>query len=110
VVGLALVGGLALTVLVTVVITYRPASIDGPRGRSNWRQAMPPAVIFYAGNVALTSTHHVGVELLGIVLMIVGIIGLLRNRNRTYDAPPPHRLRHRRTGRKRLLSAFGERV
>lgn len=87
-VGVALVGGLVLTAVVTVVVTFRAASIDGPRGRSNWRQAMPGAAIFYAGTVALTSTRHVGVELVGIVLMVAGVVGLVRNRNRTYDATP----------------------
>jgi hypothetical protein len=88
VVGLALVGGLIFTAIAMAVITYRPASIDDPRGRSNWRHAIPAAAIFYAGNVALTSTRHVGVELVGIVLMIVGFVGLVRNRNRKYDAAP----------------------
>ena len=87
-VGLALVGGLWFTAVVTAVVTFRPASIDGPRGRSNWRQAMPGAAIFYAGTVALTSTRHVGLELVGIVLMVAGFVGLVRNRNRTYDGPP----------------------
>jgi hypothetical protein len=88
VVGLAVVGGLIFTAIVTAVITYRPASIDDPRGRSNWRPAMPAAAIFYAGNVALTSTRHVGVELVGFLLMIVGFVALVRNRNRKYDVPP----------------------
>jgi hypothetical protein len=49
---------------------------------------MPAAAIFYAGNVALTSTRHVGVEFVGIVLMVVGSVGLVRNRNHRHDAPP----------------------
>jgi hypothetical protein len=88
VVAVALVGGLVFTVGVTAVITYRPGSIDDPRGRSNWRGGMPAAAIFYAGNVALTSTRHVGVEFVGIVLMVVGSVGLVRNRNHRHDAPP----------------------
>ena len=49
---------------------------------------MPGAAIFYAGTVALTATRHVGVELVGIVLMVAGFVDLVRNRNRTYSAPP----------------------
>jgi len=49
---------------------------------------MPAAAIFYVGNVALTSTRHVGVEFVGIVLMVVGSVGLVRNRNHRHDAPP----------------------
>jgi hypothetical protein len=92
VIGLALIGGLLFTAVVTAVITYRPAPIDDPRGRSNWRQAMPAAAIFYAGNVALTATRLVGVELVGIVLMIVGFVGLVRNRKLKGDEWPagPH--------------------
>jgi hypothetical protein len=82
VVGLALVGGLIFTAIVTAVITYRPASNDDPRGPSSWRRAMPAAAILYAGNVTLTATRQAGVELGGIMLMIVGFVGLIKNRNR----------------------------
>jgi hypothetical protein len=87
VVGVALVGGLIFTGVVTVVVTYRPAPIDDPHRRSNWRQGMPAAAIFYAGSVALTSTRHFGFELVGIVLMIVGFVAL----SETATATTTHR-------------------
>lgn len=87
VVGFALIRSLVFTVAVTVVVTYRATVTDGRRRPSNWRGALPWAAMLYAGNVLLTSNDLAGLGLAGIVLMVAGVVGLVRNRRRG-DEPP----------------------
>ena len=76
-----LVGGaLILTLIVVAAITYRPAPIGQPHPTLNWRGTLVPGLMFFAGNAILVGLAGAVAGVVGVGLMLVGIVGLVRNR------------------------------